>query len=146
MFLLYRGWEWHLLINTKRLSYDIIHKSKRFCNNIPDFDMIDIVDFCGNNSGRDVDKFAICNLSKTYILNDFILINQCKIHILCEVETILELGSHRLFIARVTRVTSKYTSIENMESLHDVLCPIAYYRPYYYRLEKAIRVFTDIQK
>ena len=51
-------------INPKRFSHKIILNSKKFCISIPSFDLIDAVDFCGNNSGRDVDKFVACGFTK----------------------------------------------------------------------------------
>ncbi len=119
-------------INPKRYSYDIIAKTKKFCINIPEVDLINEIDFCGNHSGRNIDKFSVCHFTKKYI-NDYVLIEQCKLHILCEVEKIVKLGSHHLFIAKVIE---KYLNVDNTNNIHEYLKPVAYYRPYYYKLEE----------
>lgn len=122
-------------INPKRYSCGIILESKKFCINIPSFDLIKAVDFCGNNSGRDIDKFSACGFSKKYI-SDYVLIEQCKMNVLCDVVNVIELGSHFLFVAKVKE---KYLSVESLDDIHRELDPIAYFRPFYYRLngEKA---------
>lgn len=119
-----------IAINTKRLSYSMIKVSKKFCIGIPNKNLLQAVDYCGNNSGRDVDKFKECNLSKTY-LSDFILINECKMNVLCDVMQIIDLGSHSLFIAKVRE---KYTDVSDKNNIYDEINPIVYYRPYYYEI------------
>lgn len=118
-------------IKPTRLSYSIISKTKKFCINIPSVDLMDAVDFCGNNSGRDVDKFVACGFSKK-IISEYILIEQCKMYVLCDVERIVDLGSHHLFVAKVT---AKYLNAANVDNINQCLNPIAYYRPFYYKLD-----------
>lgn len=117
-------------INPKRFSHKIILNSRKFCISIPSSNLIDAVDFCGNYSGRDVDKFAACGFTKKYIA-DYILIDQCKVHILCDVINVMELGSHDLFVAKVA---DKYMDVDFFGNVHQSLDPIAYFRPFYYRL------------
>ena len=121
-----------IAINKTRLSYSIIKESKKFCISIPSEDLLQAVDYCGSHSGKDVDKFAKCNLNKEYI-DDYILIKECSMHILCDVVQIVDLGSHHLFIAKVTE---KYIDDTIEKEIHNKLHPIAYYRPFYYKLEK----------
>lgn len=122
-----------IAINSKRFSHTLITQSSKFCICIPSFDMLDFVDFCGSVSGRNVDKFAACGFKKNHI-GEYVLIEQCKFHILCDVVNIIELGSHHLFIAKVA---GKYYDSETSEHIHKNLDPIAYFRPYYYRLERS---------
>lgn len=129
-------------VNPKRFSYFLIAESKKFCISIPGSDLIDTIDFCGNSSGRDTDKFLACGLSKRYI-DGYVLIEQCPIHILCNVVQMIELGSHHLFIAEVKE---KYINIESQKTIYESLNPVAYFRPYYYKLEKqkfAMYGYTD---
>lgn len=119
-------------INPKRYSYLLISKSKKFCINIPDSNLVNAIDFCGNNSGKEIDKFSVCRFSKKYI-SDYILIEQCKMQILCNVIKIIELGSHHLFIAKVEE---KYINVDPNDNIYNSLNPVAYFRPYYYKLEK----------
>lgn len=119
-------------VNPKRYSYLPILKSKKFCINIPDFSLINAIDFCGNWSGRDIDKFSACGFSKQYV-SDYILIEQCQMQILCDVIQIIELGSHHLFIAKVIE---KYINVKPQDNIYDSLNPIVYFRPYYHKLDK----------
>lgn len=123
-----------IAINTKRYSYCIIKDSKKFCVNIPDIAELKNVDYCGTVSGRDSDKFRDCRFDKEYFESDYILIRQCKFHLICEVEHIIELGSHDLFIAKVIQklIDSSVTLI------HEELDPIIYFRPNYYGLRKEV--------
>ena len=121
-----------IAINKKRLSYSIILESMKFCINIPDASLINEVDYCGSFSGRDVDKFTACKLDKIYYDTDYILVGQCKMHLLCSVERIIKLGSHDLFIAQVVNKLID-SSISN---IHENADPIVYFRPYYYQVSK----------
>ena len=118
-------------VNPKRFSHSMLLESGKFCINIPGAEHLEAVDYCGSYSGRDTDKFLKCGFTKKYV-SDCILIEQCKMHILCEVEKILDLGSHHLFVAKVT---GKYLNIDENDEIHDILNPIVYYRPYYYKLD-----------
>lgn len=122
-----------IAINPKRFSHRLIADSGKFCIGIPGFELLDAVDFCGSYSGRDVDKFAACGFTKKRIA-DYVLIEQCKFHVLCDVVKVIELGSHHLFVAKVV---SKYLDAEVGDSLHQALEPIAYFRPFYYRLAQS---------
>ena len=121
-----------IAINPKRYSHKIIKQSGCFCINIPNVSLLNETDYCGSYSGREINKFDKCGFHKTYKEN-FILIDECPMNILCDVKSIIELGSHDLFIAAVRE---KYTDYHVTKSIHDALDPIAYFRPYYYKLEK----------
>jgi flavin reductase (DIM6/NTAB) family NADH-FMN oxidoreductase RutF len=51
-------------IRPSMYSHEIISASKEFVINIPDEKMIETCEFCGNNYGRDIDKFKILGLTK----------------------------------------------------------------------------------
>lgn len=121
-----------IAINKKRYSYNIIRKSQKFCANIPNIDIIQKVDYCGSVSGRDTDKFAACGFRKEYYHSEYISIAQCPISIFCEVESIVQLGSHDLFIGKVVLKLIN----NNITDLHLDLDPIVYFRPNYYGIEK----------
>ena len=115
-------------INRKRYSYSLIKESHKFCINIPNSDMIGKVDYCGSHSGRDVDKFLSCDFKKTYYGEEFILIDNCPVNLICTVEHIYPLGSHDLFVGHVERKFIDKTS----KDIHAQLKPIIYFRPNYY--------------
>ena len=120
-------------VNKKRFSHDIICNSRKYCINIPSNELLYGVDYCGSVSGRMVDKFKKCRFEKI-IINDYVLIEQCKLCILCFVEHVIDLGSHTLFVAKVVE---KYSNFELGGCFCDYVKPIAYCRPFYHRIESS---------
>lgn len=95
----------YISIRPERLSYEMIEESREFVINLTTEDMVAAVDFCGVRSGRDVDKFESCKLSKepaaevaAPVLADSPLALECK------VTDIIKLGSHDMFLADVVAV------------------------------------------
>ncbi|MFC1703393.1 flavin reductase family protein [Candidatus Omnitrophota bacterium] len=93
----------------KHLSNELIKKSKEFIINIPSFDLLEQVVYCGSHSGRQVDKFSATELSsgKANCLDKTPLINECIGHLECRVRDIYETGDHTLFIAEVMHACAK---------------------------------------
>ena len=92
-------------IRKSRFSYDMIKETGEFVVNLPSQDLAWATDFCGVNSGKNVDKFG--ELELTPVEGENIkapLIKECPINIECKVVNILELGSHDLFIGEVVAV------------------------------------------
>lgn len=95
----------YISVRKERYSYDIIKNSKEFVINLASCNLASIVDFCGVNSGKHIDKFKILNLNKEQAKTVNVpLISECPINIECKLEEIKELGSHDMFIARITAV------------------------------------------
>jgi len=92
-------------IRPSRYSHEIISASKEFVINIPNEEMIVACDFCGTNSGRDIDKFKELGLTKEkgFIVSSPI-IKECPINIECKVRQIIHLGTHDMFIGEVVSV------------------------------------------
>ena len=92
-------------IRPSRYSHEIISASKEFVINIPNEEMIIACDFCGTNSGRDIDKFKELGLTKEkgFIVSSPI-IKECPINIECRVRQIIHLGTHDMFIGEVVSV------------------------------------------
>ena len=49
-------------VRSSRHTFGIIERAKDFTVTVPAGDMHKETDFCGSKSGRDVDKFKMCNL------------------------------------------------------------------------------------
>jgi len=92
-------------IRPSRYSHEIISGSKEFVINIPNEEMIGACDFCGTNSGRNIDKFKELGLTKEkgFIVSSPI-IKECPINIECRVKEIIHLGTHDMFIGEVVSV------------------------------------------
>ena len=94
-------------IRPSRYSHEFISASMEFVINIPEEKMLKACDFCGTNSGRDIDKFKKLDLTKEkgFIVNAP-LIKECPINIECKVRQIIHLGTHDMFIGEVLSVNA----------------------------------------
>lgn len=100
-------------VRKERHSYNIIKDSREFIVNVPSVKIAKAVDFCGVRSGAKLDKFEATGLTpgKAKKVNAPI-IKECPINIECQVDRIIPLGSHDLFLANIV-------SIQVTESLID---------------------------
>ena len=88
-----------------RNSYPAINESGEFVINLPDESMLKAADFCGTNSGRDVDKFKACGITAEKCEHiSAPMIAECPISVECRVCEKLSLGSHDMFVADVLAV------------------------------------------
>ncbi|MDD5658556.1 MAG: flavin reductase family protein [Actinomycetota bacterium] len=95
-------------IRPSRYSHSLINFSKEFIVNIPDEKMAAVCDFCGTNSGRNVDKFERLNLikEKPFVVKAP-LIKECPIGIECVVRNVIHLGTHDMFMGEVVSVDAE---------------------------------------
>lgn len=112
----------YISVRPERHSYDMIKNSGEFVINLTNEQLIKATDFCGVRSGRDVDKWKECRLTKAKA--DTVkcpLIDEAPVNIECKVKEIRELGSHHMFIADVTAVHAddKYMDANNSFHLND---------------------------
>ena len=89
-------------IRPTHFSYALISSTNEFAINIPPKEIAADVLFCGRNSGRDVDKFDVTDLTPvTAQLISVPIIKECSAHLECKVKHDIEAGDHRLLIADV---------------------------------------------
>lgn len=92
----------YVSIRPSRFSNEIITKTKEFVINLPDEKLVQIADYCGTKSGKDVDKFKVCNLTKRQSSKiDTPYIEECPINLECKVIDIQKFNSHDMFMAEV---------------------------------------------
>lgn len=100
-----------------RYSYDLIRKSGEFVVNIVDEKLIDAVRICGEQSGRDVDKFQSAKLTpeKGMRVNSP-LIGESPVSVECKVVKEVEVGDHVWFLGEVlaTSVREGYDWTEGL--------------------------------
>ena len=75
-----------VMVRPSRLTYEFIEQTRQFTVNVPTPEMSEAVKFCGENSGRDVDKFARCGL--TAVAGKKVrtpMIDECVVHYECQV-------------------------------------------------------------
>ena len=130
-------------VRPERYSCDLIKATKQFVINLTTEELAYATDYCGVRSGRDVDKWKECHL--TPIPADTVdcpLVEESPVNIECHVEEIKELGSHHMFIARVTavHVDEKYMDEKNTFHLNDSKL-LAYSHGTYYSLGKKLGTF-----
>ena len=92
-------------IRPERYSCDIIKNSGEFTVNLPSQKIARQVDFCGVVSGRDCDKIAKCGF--TAFAGNTVsapVVEECPITLECKLEQTVPLGSHILFIGKITSI------------------------------------------
>ena len=92
-------------IRKERYTHHILKETGEFVLNLTNKNLIRATDYCGVKSGRDEDKFAACGLhleeGRTISAPS---IQESPIALECKTETVLELGSHDMFIADIVSV------------------------------------------
>lgn len=117
-----------IAVRKSRYSHGIIASSGRFGLNLHYEEQTPIMDFCGNNSGRDIDKFEACHLTPVNgPKSGVLLIDECPVSLECEVKHTIELGSHDLFIAEITATHIEESIIDkDRKYIIEKLKPVAY--------------------
>ncbi|NFQ38589.1 flavin reductase family protein [Clostridium botulinum] len=92
-------------VRPERLSYDYIKESEECVINLPNKQMVKIVDYCGVRSGKKEDKIKNLNLK----LNDGVKVNTPSLEdapfaLECKLKSITPLGTHALFLLEVLNV------------------------------------------
>ena len=96
----------YISVRPERYSYHMIKESGEFVINLTTKQLAHATDYCGVRSGRDVDKWKECRLTKgsASSLKYAPVIEEAPVNIECKVKSIQELGSHHMFLAEVTAV------------------------------------------
>ena len=92
-------------VRRERYSFAPIAESGEFTVNLPSVDMVAALDNCGVVSGREVDKFALHQL--TAMPGDRVsapIVAESPLSLECRVTRSLELGSHTMFIGEILAV------------------------------------------
>ncbi len=93
-------------VRKERYSYDIIKESGEFVVNLTNRKLTKAADWCGVRSGRDYDKYKEMHLTPQKSQKVSCPgIEESPVNIECKLHSIIELGSHDLFIAEVLCVT-----------------------------------------
>ena len=89
-------------IRPQRYSYGLVTDSKEFVINIPTVEQLEVVEFCGTKSGREIDKWRECSLTpKKPEQISVPLISECPINIECKVVRTVDAGTHTIFMGEV---------------------------------------------
>ena len=95
----------YISVRPERHSYNMIKETGEFVINLTTKELTYATDYCGVKSGRNVDKFKECKLTKEDAVHVNVpMIKESPVNIECKVERIDELGSHHMFVAKVLAV------------------------------------------
>lgn len=95
----------YISLRPERFSYGIIKENMEFTINLTTQAMAKATDWCGVRSGRDYDKWKETGLTPEKGLKvSCPYIKESPLSIECRVKSILELGSHHMFMAEVVNV------------------------------------------
>jgi len=92
-------------IRPSRYSYGLVKATGEFVVNVPASSQARLVDLCGVKSGREVDKFALCNFTAAPASKvKPPLVAECPVNLECKVRHSYMLGTHELFLGEVVAV------------------------------------------
>lgn len=133
----------YISLRPERYSYDIIKKSGEFVINLPSSHIIRSIDFCGVRSGRNIDKFSACRLTREAASEVLCpMVAESPVSIECRVFDIIPLGSHDMFLADIIAVDVDERYIDDKGKLHMERCSLAAYaHGSYFALGKKIGSF-----
>lgn len=132
-------------VRAERYSHGLIAEAGEFVVNLPRADQVDVVDYCGHVSGRDVDKWAECGLTPVPASHVRVpLIAECPVALECRVTQRVTLGSHDLFVGQVLAVQLDETVLDEQGRLDQERArPLAYGGGYYWRVGELLGRFGD---
>ncbi len=97
----------YISVRPERFSYPLIRQSGEFVINLSTRQLLHAVDFCGVRSGRDTDKFTMCNLTPEPASQlSCPMLAQSPLSLECRVTDVLELGSHHMLLADIVAVNA----------------------------------------
>lgn len=96
----------YISVRPERYSYHMIEESGEFVINLTTEKLVRAADYCGVRSGKDVDKWNACHLTRETpsALQYAPRIKESPVNIECRVVRIEKLGSHHMFLAEVAAV------------------------------------------
>lgn len=133
----------YISVRPERYSYEMIRSTKEFVINLTTKELAWATDFCGVNSGRDMDKFERCKLHKEAAsVVAAPLIAESPVNIECRVTEEKKLGSHSMFLAKVVLVHADEAYMDEKGRFSFAKAkPIVYSHGEYYRLGEKLGTF-----
>ena len=133
----------YISVRPTRHSYNIIKEKGEFVINLTPSKLVKEADYCGIYTGKKVDKFAKCKLTKVKGTQvDAPMIDECPVSIECKVTDIVPLGSHDMFMADIVAVNVDENLFDKDDKMHlDKANLVAYAHGEYFELGKKIGKF-----
>jgi len=122
-------------IAPSRFSYELIQKSGAYVVNVVDEKLIEAVTICGENSGRDVNKFELAKLTAVPARRvSAPIIEESPLSIECKVVQVTKVGDHVWFIGEILAVHAR----EGYDWKDGLLFKWVGEEGFYYRVEKKV--------
>ena len=133
----------YISVRPTRHSYNIIKEKGEFVINLTPSNLAREADYCGIYTGKKVDKFEKCKLTKEKATQVCCpMIAECPISIECRVTDIVPLGSHDMFMADIVAVNVDEALFDKEDKMHfERANLIAYAHGEYFELGKRIGKF-----
>lgn len=95
----------YISVRPERYSYGLIKANMQFTVNLTTAGMANATDFCGVRSGRDIDKWSATGLHQyAGVAVECPAVEESPLSVECRVMSIIPLGSHDMFIAKVVNI------------------------------------------
>ena len=109
----------YISVRPSRHSYNIIKERGEFVINLTPSRLVRTADYCGIYTGKSVDKFAKCKLTKEEA-NEVSapLISECPVALECKVCDVVKLGTHDMFVADIVAVDVEEELVDEKGKLH----------------------------
>jgi len=134
----------YISVRPERHSYNMIKEHGEFVINLTTEQLAQVTDFCGVKSGKEINKFEVCNLTPVAASQvKAPLIGESPLNIECKVTEIKPLGSHDMFIAEVVAVHANENLFNPETDAFDLNAAqmLAYSHGHYFGLGKKIGRF-----
>lgn len=131
----------YISVRPERYSHGLISKNMDFVINYSSPELLEATDWCGVNSGRNVDKFKEMKLTpvaSTIVKSP--MIAESPVSVECVVKSIQHLGVHDLFLAEIvsisvdSRLVNPQTGNFSLIDAH----PLAYAQHHYHLLGEVV--------
>ena len=134
----------YISVRPERFSYGLIKKTGEYVINLTTRKLAYATDWCGVQSGRDVDKFKAMALTpgKAQIVQAP-LITESPLNIECRVRDIVPLGSHDMFISEVLAINAEASLVHPRTGAFQFshADPICYAHGRYFALGRLLGTF-----
>jgi flavin reductase (DIM6/NTAB) family NADH-FMN oxidoreductase RutF len=134
----------YISVRPERYSYGLIKKTGEYVINLTTRKLAYATDWCGVQSGRDMDKFKEMALTpaKAQIVQSP-LIAESPLNIECRVRDIVPLGSHDMFISEVLAINAEASLVHPSTGAFQLshADPICYAHGRYFALGRLMGTF-----
>ncbi|MBQ4044208.1 MAG: flavin reductase family protein [Clostridia bacterium] len=133
----------YISVRPSRHSYNIIKETGEFAINLTPASLVKTADYCGIYTGRKVDKFAKCGLTKEEsAVLACPLIGESPMALECRVTEIIPMGTHDMFLADIVGVEVDPALLDKEGKLHLERAQLAAFaHGEYYELGRRIGTF-----